>query len=107
MGKIRDKEKEVKKEEGGKKEENMKLVQGVDAPKWCNNNPYLFVKKHREYLESIEVSNTINLWINMIFGSKQKGKEGQKIHNLYNLQTYENYEKTYDSLSKEDKEISC
>ena len=84
-----------------------KLVQEVETPKWCNNNPYLFIKKHREVLESYEVSLGINKWINLIFGSKQKDKEANIIHNLFSINSYEDYEKEYDQLPLDEKDIAC
>jgi WD40 repeat protein len=87
-------------------DDKMKLVQEVVVPKWCNYNPYLFIKKQRELLECNEVSANINKWINLIFGSLQKGQEANKIHNLFAIQSYENYEKTYDELPVEEKDVS-
>ena len=86
---------------------NLKKISEVETPQWCNNNSYLFVKKHRELLESYEISKSLNKWINLIFGSKQKGAEGNKIKNLYSRKTYEDYEKTFDEMSPEDQEIAC
>ena len=89
------------------KEFKMKEIQEVETPKWCENNAFLFIKKHRELLESYEIGNNLNEWINLIFGSKQKGPAGNNVKNLYNCQTYEDYEKTFDEMEPEDKEISC
>ena len=92
----------------GPNENSMKLLQGVDLPKWCKNDAYLFIKKHRELLESNEVSISINKWFNLIFGSKQKGAEANKIHNLFSVQSYEeDYEKIYDELPPDEKDIAC
>ena len=89
------------------KEEAMKLLQEVEMPKWSKKDPYLFIKKHREFLESIDVNETINKWFNLIFGSKQKGQEANKIHNVFNIYSYENYESTYDKLPQDEKDIAC
>jgi len=89
------------------KEVKMIEIQEVVSPKWCQNNPYYFIKKHREVLESLEVSNHLNEWLNLIFGSKQKGSAANKAHNLYNKQTYEDYEQTFNEMSAEDKEVTC
>ena len=32
------------------KEIKLKQIQEVETPKWCENNAYLFIKKHRELL---------------------------------------------------------
>ena len=91
-----------------KDEKKAKLLEGVETPKWCNNNAYLFVKKHRELLESYEVSANINKWLNLIFGSLQKGAKANEIHNLFGVQCYEeDYEDTYDKLPQDEKDISC
>ena len=89
------------------KEQKIKIIQEVVAPKWCQNNAYDFIKKHRELLESFEISNHLNEWLNLIFGSLQKGSDANKIHNLYNCQTYEDYEKTFNNMSPDEKEITC
>ena len=99
FGEIRD--------EKDKNGNSMKLVQEVVPPKWCKNDPYLFIKKHRELLESFEVSTNINKWINLIFGYLQKGKEANEIHNLFAEQSYEDYESIYDKMDNDEKEISC
>ena len=41
-------------------------------------------------LESENVSSTINGWIDLIFGYKQKGKEAEKCLNTFYYLTYEN-----------------
>ena len=86
---------------------NAKLVQNVEMPSWSKNNSYIFIEKHRELLESPEVSEKINEWFNIIFGSKQKGKEAKKIKNLFVNQSYEDFEETYKKLSKMDKIYKC
>ena len=89
------------------KDVKFKKIEEVETPKWCENNAYYFVKKHRELLESYEISINLNEWINLIFGSKQKGSIANKIKNLYNRQTYEDYEKIFDEMSPEEQDISC
>ena len=104
LGEIKDNSENT--EETSKKGK-LKEIQEVVTPKWCDNNPYNFIKKHREVLESYEVSNNLNKWLNLIFGSKQKGAEGNKIKNLYNCQTYEDYEKVFDQLPLDEQDIAC
>ena len=58
------------------------LVNDIEMPPWAKN-AYIFVKKHRELLESIEISEKINEWFNLIFGSKQKGKTAKVIGNYF------------------------
>ena len=98
---------EIKERNNNSKEMILKKIEECVTPKWCKNNPYLFIKKHRELLESYEVSNKINEWINLFFGSKQKGNAANEVKNLYNSITYEDYEKIYDNKSQEEKDIAC
>ena len=93
---------EINVEQGSPKE-----VEGVDMPVWSNYNVYNFVEKHRALLESAEINEKINEWFNIIFGSKQKGKEAKKIGNLFIKQTYEDFEETYNKSSKSDRVYQC
>ena len=49
------------------------LVNDVELPKWANGSPEQCVHLHRQALESEYVSNHLNLWIDLIFGWKQRG----------------------------------
>jgi hypothetical protein len=72
-------------------------------PKWSNNDGYTFIQKHRELLESPAISEKINEWFNIIFGSKQKGSAAKKINNLFLDQTYDDFEEQHEKSSLEDK----
>lgn len=50
-------------------------VDNVILPKWAGNNPFLFVAELRKQLESRYVSESINHWIDLIYGYKQRGKD--------------------------------
>jgi hypothetical protein len=78
-------------------------VNYILMPLWSNNNAYTFVKLHREMLESVEVSEKIHEWFNIIFGSKQKGKSAKKIHNLFNEQTYDDFDENHKKAPDTDK----
>ena len=67
----------------------------------CHNNPYEFVQIMRTILESDEISNTIQNWIDLIFGSKSKGKEAENAKNLF---TEESYQEILDITKVESKE---
>ena len=84
-----------------------KLVGGVEMPAWANKSVYTFIEKHRELLESSEINEKINEWFNIIFGSKQKGKEAKRIGNLFIKQTYEDFEETYNQSSSSEKIYQC
>ena len=79
------------------------LVNDIEMPPWSGGNAYIFVKKHRELLESIEISEKINEWFNIIFGSKQKGKEAKKIGNLFIRQTYDDFDETHKNAEPNEK----
>ena len=67
--------------------ENGKQVDDVTTP--CKNNPYDFIMTMRYCLESNKISNKLNEWINLIFGYKQRGKEAEKIKNIYKESCYQ------------------
>ncbi len=82
-------------------------VNDITLPNWAKGSGYLFINKHRELLESPEISEKINEWINIIFGSKQKGKEAKKINNLYMKESYEDYDEEYRKSEPEHKLYLC
>ena len=107
LGEISEKLDEGENQENDKENNNLNLtnnlVNDVGLPLWSDNDGYKFIKKHRELLESPEINAKINDWFNIIFGSKQKGKEAKKINNLFIEQTYEDFEEKYNKLSTEEK----
>jgi len=84
-------------------------IMDVKMPKWCISEKkdlgYNFIKKYREILESPKISENINLWFDIIFGSKQKGEEAKKIHNLFLKESYENFEEEFEKSN--DKLYEC
>ena len=65
---------------------NKKTIERVITP--CGSNPYEFVVRMKKGLESSIVSNRLWDWIDLIFGYKQKGKEGLKAKNIFARSTY-------------------
>jgi factor associated with neutral sphingomyelinase activation len=63
--------------ENNTKNEN---IENVILPKWALN-PKDFLDKMRKALESDYVNNNLNLWIDLIFGYKQRGEEAIKSFN--------------------------
>lgn len=60
----------------------------VVLPAWASS-PEDFVRQHRMALESDHVSRNLHLWIDLIFGAKQRGKPAVDAHNLFFHLTYE------------------
>ena len=75
----------------------------IIMPPWSNNNAYTFIKYHREMLESIEISEKIHDWFNIIFGIKQKGNLAKNIHNLFFAQTYDDFDEVHKNSPDSDK----
>ena len=67
--------------------ENGQEVNDVQTP--CNNNPYDFIMIMKSVLESNKISYSIQNWIDLIFGSKAKGKEAESALNLFKEQSYQ------------------
>lgn len=56
------------------------VVQDVSLPRWAAA-PHDFVAILRDALESDYVSRHLHLWIDLIFGYKQRGEEAVKANN--------------------------
>ena len=69
---------EIIEKNGGKTKMN---VEDVLLPNWSKYNPYFFVQKKRELLESRNID--FNPWIDFIFGCSQRGIKAQEIGNLF------------------------
>ena len=65
------------------------IVHDVGLPPWAKNDPNLFIKKHREALESPYVSKHLHEWIDLIFGYKQRGQAAIDAQNVFIHLTYE------------------
>ena len=61
----------------------------VELPPWAKDDPVLFVRKHRQALESDYVSRNLHHWIDLIFGYKQRGEAAVQNHNVFHFMTYE------------------
>jgi len=81
--------------------ENGQKVNDILVP--CQNNPYEFVETMKTILESDEISNVIQNWIDLIFGSKSKGKEAENAKNVF---TEESYQENLDITKAPDKEAT-
>ena len=62
-------------------------INDVILPPWSDNNPTNFVSEMRKVLETYD--DKLNKWIDLIFGSCQRGEKAEEVHNIYMAQTYE------------------
>ena len=62
-------------------------ISGVTLPPWSDNNPANFVTEMRKFLEFY--SDKLNKWIDLVFGSYQRGEKSEEAHNIFMAQTYE------------------
>ncbi|KAI1086658.1 beach-domain-containing protein [Rostrohypoxylon terebratum] len=63
-------------------------VNHVELPPWAKGDPKIFVAKHREALESAYVSQHLHLWIDLIFGNKQRGEAAVENLNVFHYLSY-------------------
>lgn len=65
------------------KRQSGEAVNDVKLPAWCENNSRLFMLIHRQALESEIVRKSLNQWIDLIFGIKQKGNAAIDAINVF------------------------
>ena len=63
------------------------VVNDVELPPWAKNSPYTFVAEMRNNLEKDNIK--INKWIDLIFGTYQRGEKAEEVHNIFQAQTYD------------------
>lgn len=63
-------------------------VNNVNLPPWSGKDPKIFVMLNRRALESEYVSENLHIWIDLIFGHKQRGPESIKAINVFNSLSY-------------------
>ena len=68
-------------------EGNSIIVHDVELPPWSNNISYIFVSEMRKNLEKNEIK--INKWVDLIFGSLQRGEKAEEHNNIFMAQSYE------------------
>lgn len=69
------------------KRHDQQVVQGVQLPPWATT-PDEFIRLHRAALESEYVSSHLHLWIDLIFGAKQRGRAALEANNVFYYLTY-------------------
>jgi hypothetical protein len=65
-----------------------KKLGNVTLPPWASDAAE-FISIHQQALESEYVSNNLHLWIDLIFGSKQRGEQAAEACNVFFYMTYE------------------
>lgn len=70
------------------KDQNGNKVDNVLLPPWAKGDPKVFIWKNREALESPYVSKHLHLWIDLIFGYKQRGENAVSAINVFNNLSY-------------------
>ncbi|CAG8246185.1 unnamed protein product [Penicillium olsonii] len=63
-------------------------IDSVELPPWAKGDPKIFIAKHREALESPYVSENLHHWIDLVFGSKQKGDAAIESVNVFHHLSY-------------------
>ncbi|KAF2482757.1 hypothetical protein BDY17DRAFT_251913 [Neohortaea acidophila] len=73
----------------GMKQAGDEAVNHVKLPPWAKGDPFVFVSKHREALESPYVSEHLHKWIDLVFGFKQRGEAAVEATNVFSHLTYQ------------------
>ncbi|KAJ8248534.1 hypothetical protein GJAV_G00243040 [Gymnothorax javanicus] len=60
----------------------------VVLPPWAKGDPQEFIRMHREALESEYVSSQLHLWIDLIFGYRQRGQAAVEAVNTFHPYFY-------------------
>ncbi|KAH8816858.1 hypothetical protein F5884DRAFT_237214 [Xylogone sp. PMI_703] len=63
-------------------------IDTVMLPPWAKGDPKIFIAKHREALESPYVSRHLHQWIDLVFGSKQRGDAAVESVNVFHHLSY-------------------
>ena len=80
--------------------QNGKEVDNVELPPWAPD-ARIFVKIHRQALESSHVKQEISHWIDLVFGFKQRGSAAVEAVNVFHPATYaQNLDKPEDDLER-------
>lgn len=79
----------------------------MELPPWAANNPYFFIAQMRQILESEDCASTINHWIDLLFGMKQRGEAAKVNYNIYYYLTYEDYSDMLNETNDEVYRKSC
>ena len=64
-------------------------IENAILPKWAHENPYLFIYKMRKALESSQITTFLPMWIDLIFGYKQRGDAAIEAKNVFTPLSYD------------------
>jgi beige protein homolog 1 len=73
----------------GERQSSGETVDDVILPPWAKGDPQIFIRKHREALESPYVSMHLHKWIDLIFGYKQQGEAAIESTNVFHPMSYQ------------------
>ena len=73
----------------GARQNSSQSISSVELPRWANEDPKVFIAKHREALESPHVSRNLHKWIDLVFGFKQKGEAAFEAVNVFHHLSYQ------------------
>ena len=71
------------------KRQNGEMVGDVRLPPWSHGDALEVLRVHRRALEGKHVSRHLHEWIDLIFGSKQRGQAADDADNVFHPLTYE------------------
>nr|XP_029733035.1 LOW QUALITY PROTEIN: WD repeat and FYVE domain-containing protein 3-like [Aedes albopictus] len=69
--------------------QNGDILNHIVLPPWAKDDPREFIRIHREALESDYVSRHLHLWIDLIFGHRQRGHAAVEACNVFHHLFYE------------------
>ena len=65
------------------------LINDVRLPFWAKKSSTNFIIQLRQNLETYNITNNLNKWIDLIFGINQKGEKAEENNNIFLAHTYE------------------
>ncbi|KAJ1461997.1 BEACH domain-containing protein, partial [Pelagophyceae sp. CCMP2097] len=60
-----------------------RAVGDVELPPWAHGSAETFIQRHRAALESDHVSAHLHLWVDLVFGYKQRGRNAVEARNVF------------------------
>lgn len=83
----------------GTKQDGNPVSECVELPPWANSSPVDFIRLHRAALESDYVSDNLHLWVDLIFGYRQKGTPAIQASNIFYYLTYDDALKELENIT--------